>query len=184
MAENARNLELKVQCPREALVALRARVESLVCTPLEHLHQVDTYFRVDRGRLKLRELRDPGDGARIERAELIAYSRPTDEGSRWSSYQVAPIAANAVPNLLSGMLMTHDQVARVDKRRVVAIIGATRVHLDEVEGLGTFVELETVIAAQSDHEAAAEHWQVIEVLGLARYPTVAGSYGDMAPPTS
>lgn len=180
MDDYARNLELKVQCSPAALDCIQRRVESLACTPIQRLHQVDTYFRVDRGRLKLREIRTQGDEALTGRAELIAYARPADNGSRWSSYQVVPIAAHAAPVLLSGMLMTHDLVARVEKIRHLAVVGQTRVHLDLVEGLGAFVELETVIASQSETEAAAEHSRVIDLLGLAAYPSVAGSYGDLA----
>lgn len=179
----ARNLELKVQCPPAALDSIRSRLESLVCVPVQRMHQVDTYFGVDRGRLKLREIRVQGHAAVTERAELIAYARPTDDGSRWSSYQVVPIAVHAAPILLTGMLMTHDQVARVEKVRDVAVVGQTRVHLDRVNGLGTFVELETVISTQSDAEAAIEHQRVIDMLGLAGYPSVAGSYSDLATTT-
>jgi len=180
MVNHARNLELKVQCPPAALDVLRARVESLVCAPIQRLHQIDTYFRVERGRLKLREIRGERDSSMTERAELIAYVRPSDGGSRWSSYQVVPITAQVTPNLLAGLLMTHDQHARVDKVRHVAEIGHTRVHLDRVESVGTFVELETVISTQSESEAAEEHQRMIDLLGLARYPSVAGSYSDLA----
>ncbi len=179
MAEHARNLELKVQCPADAIDDLRARVESLICSPILRLHQVDTYFRVERGRLKLREIRAEGDPGLTARAELIAYARPTESGSRWSSYQVIPIAGHAAAALLAGLLMTHEQIARVDKVREVAVIGQTRVHLDRVDRLGTFVELETVISTQGDDAAAAEHQCVIELLGLAQYPSVAGSYSDL-----
>lgn len=179
MVDHARNLELKVQCPSAALDAIRARVESLVCVPIQRLHQIDTYFTVERGRLKLREIRGERDPSTTERAELIAYARPTDDGSRWSSYQVVPIVAHAAPNLLAGLLMTHDQLARVDKIRLLAVIGLTRVHLDRVESVGTFVELETVISTQSESEAADAHQEVIDLLGLARYPSVAGSYSDL-----
>ncbi len=165
--------------PADAIDDLRARVESLVCAPILRLHQVDTYFRVERGRLKVREIRAGHDPGLTERAELIAYARPTDRGSRWSSYQVIPIAGHAAPALLAGLSMTHDQVARVDKVREVAIVGQTRVHLDVVDRLGTFVELETVISTQPEDEAAAEHRRVIDLLGLDRFPSVAGSYSDL-----
>lgn len=180
MIEPARNLELKVECGPDALAAIHKRVESLVCAPIQRLHQVDTYVRVERGRLKLREIRAGSEPASIERAELIAYARPTDAGSRWSSYQVVPIAAHAAPGLLAGLLMTHDQLARIDKVRLLAIVGQTRIHLDTVEGLGTFVELETVISTQDDAEAIDEHRRVIDLLGLDRFPAVAGSYSDLA----
>jgi len=93
MADFAQNLELKVQCAPAVLDSIQRRVASLVCSPIQRLNQVDTYFRVVRGRLKLREIRSQSEPARIDRAEIIAYTRPMDDGSRWSSYQVVPIAA-------------------------------------------------------------------------------------------
>lgn len=82
MHEHSRNLELKVWCPQEAIDAIGMQVESLTCTPIQRLHQVDTYFRVERGRLKLRVCRADPDPAQIEQAELIAHARPSDDGSR------------------------------------------------------------------------------------------------------
>ena len=174
----SRNLELKVQCPQGSLDEMSAQLAALVRSPIQRFHQIDTYFRVAHGRLKLREFRG-GDPASTQRAELIAYARPTDAGSRWSSYQVVPIAADAAAALLAGLLMTHDRLADVDKVRQVALVGDTRVHLDRVADLGAFVELETVITTQTDAEAAAEHQAIIALLGLADYPSIAGSYSDL-----
>jgi predicted adenylyl cyclase CyaB len=180
IADHSRNLELKIRCAPEDLVEIRQRLESLVCTPVQRLHQVDTYFRVERGRLKVRELRSESDPATVERAELIAYARPSDDaGSRWSSYQVIPVSAHVAADLLSGLLMTHEQMARVEKVRHVALLGQTRIHIDDVADLGAFVELETVISSQSDADATAEHQQVIAALQLDRFPAIAGSYSDL-----
>jgi adenylate cyclase class IV len=180
MSGHHRNLELKVTCAPTDLDRLRERLDTLTCAPAQRLHQVDTYLQVSRGRLKLRELRRAGEPGTIERAELIAYDRATESGSRWSAYRVIPIAPQAAPDLLAGLLLTHDQLAVVDKVRTVGIIGQTRVHLDEVRGLGAFVELETVLTGQAEEAATAEHRQVIAALGLDRFPVVAGSYGEMA----
>jgi len=180
MSAHRRNLELKVRCTPAELERLRRRLEALTCAPIQRLHQVDTYVAVDHGRLKLREFHGAGDPAEVERAELIAYDRATETGSRWSDYRVVPIAASAAPDLLAALLLTHDQLAVVDKVREVGVIGQTRVHLDEVAGLGAFVELETVIAGQPDEAAAAEHRQVIAALGLESHPAIAGSYGELA----
>lgn len=168
-----------MRCGEDALEDIRRRLESLACAPIQRLHQVDTYVRVERGRLKLREFRAEGDPAKVERAELIAYARPAAGGSRWSTYQVIPIAAHACEDLLDGLLMTHEVHARVDKVRHVALIGQTRVHLDDVAGLGAFVELETVVTAEGDGAAGVEHRQVIAALGLERFPGIAGSYADL-----
>jgi adenylate cyclase class IV len=179
MTTPARNLELKVPVTPDGLDAARARLEALTCQPLLRLHQVDTYIQVPQGRLKLREFRSTDDPARIERAELIAYERPGEATSRWSAYHVVPVAASAAPGLRAALEITHEPLATVEKVRLVGIVGHTRVHLDEVSGLGAFIELETVISGQSDAEARAEHDQVIALVGLDRTTAIPGSYSDL-----
>jgi predicted adenylyl cyclase CyaB len=175
-----RNLELKVQVSPEDLDLLHERVRSLTCSPLVSLHQVDTYFQVAHGRLKLREFRATAARETVIRAELIAYARADDESSRWSRYEVVAIPAPSVPAMLRSLLLTHHELVRIDKVRDVALIGHTRVHLDRVLNLGTFVELETVIEDQDDDAARREHEQVISALDLDRFPVIAGSYSDLA----
>jgi adenylate cyclase class IV len=97
----------------------------------------------------------------VIRAELIAYARMDQAGSRWSTYEVVPIAAEHAPAMLRALLLSHHERVRIDKLRHVGLIGQTRVHLDRVEGLGSFVELETVIGDQRDDDAAREHREVI-----------------------
>ncbi len=180
VSPSRRNLELKVEVPVADFDALLERTRQLTCAPLERLHQVDTYFEVARGRLKLREIRADGYPEVVARAELIAYARSNDEASRWSHYEVVPVGADQAGALLRSMLMTHDERVRIDKQREVGLIGHTRVHLDRVLALGTFVELETVIAGQDDAAATREHQEVIAALGLERYSPIAGSYSDLA----
>jgi adenylate cyclase class IV len=177
---NRRNLELKVACEPADLDELLARTHQLTCAPVELLHQIDTYVDVSVGRLKLREIRATAARDVIIRAELIAYAREDDEGSRWSTYEVVPIAAEHAPAMLRALLLNHRERVRIDKLRHVGLIGQTRVHLDRVEGLGAFAELETVMGAQREDVAADEHQQVIAALGLDRFPSVAGSYSDLA----
>lgn len=179
MSVHARNLELKIQVPATALDAARERVLALSGQPLDRMRQVDTYVHVPRGRLKLREIRQGDDPATIIRAELIAYARPQEAGSRWSTYLVVPVAASDAARVLAALELTHDVQVRVEKEREVGIIGQTRVHLDRVERLGMFIELETVIAGQSEDAAQAEHRQVIAALGLDPARAIAGSYADL-----
>jgi len=179
MTTPARNLELKVPVTLDGLDAARSRLEALICQPLQRIHQVDTYVQVPKGRLKLREIRANEDLARIERAELIAYDRPEEATSRWSAYHVVPVAASAAPALRAALEITHEPLATVEKVRQVGIVGHTRVHLDEVSGLGAFIELETVTSGHSDAETQAEHDQVIALLGLDRTTAIPGSYSDL-----
>lgn len=174
-----RNLELKVACTTEQFASIVERFGSLVCTPIATFHQVDTYVVVPTGRLKVREFRHQEDTDRAERGELIAYQRVSENGSRWSTYVVAPIVGGSVSALLQALTMTHEVLAVVDKVRQVGLVGHTRVHLDTVASLGAFVELETVVEGIDDVAASREHDEVIAALGLSGLQSIAGSYSDL-----
>jgi predicted adenylyl cyclase CyaB len=132
--------------------------------------QGDTYFRVPRGRLKLRRIRGS------PHSTLIYYDRPDRPESRYSEYHLALVDdAEEVETLLGAALGT---LVKVDKIRHMFLYGATRTHLDRVENLGCFVELETVMQYQTEEEARAEHELVKQTLGLDERETVAFSYGD------
>lgn len=174
----ARNLELKVRCDEAEQAHVRARLHAAGATTVR-LRQIDTYFAVPRGRLKLREIAGPGEADRA--AELIGYARPDVVGARWSTYHrvpVAPADASTLKNALAATIKVRGVVA---KEREVGILGRTRVHLDRVDGLGCFVELETVVSAGDDGVAAeVELAEVVAVLGLGRFEAIAGSYADLA----
>lgn len=176
MSDPARNLELKVRCPREQQTAILTRVADRARSPLETLHQTDTYFAVAHGRLKLREIRLT-NGER--RCELIAYRRPDESGARWSDYRRVEIDPREAEGLLWSLVDTCGLLTIVDKRRTVGVIGRTRVHLDEVEGLGTFVELETVTSSADADTAPAELRDVAAALGLDHLEVIATSYSDL-----
>ena len=104
--------------------------------PEAALVQEDTFFQCPQGRLKLRVF-DDGAG------ELIFYERSDQAGPSESSFSKAPIDDPAgLQEVLSEALGT---AGLVRKRRVLHLVGQTRIHLDEVEGLGTFLELEVVL---------------------------------------
>ena len=170
-----RNLELKVQCDEAMFAEVSARADALGAR--QSLWQRDTYFSVPHGRLKLREIREEGaDSA----AELIGYSRPDLEGSRWSTYHRAVISTSEVDALREGLASTIGERIVVEKRRDVVLVKQTRIHLDNVTGLGSFIELETVIdGALSDENAAIEHVAIIAALGIGDLPPVGGSYSDL-----
>ncbi|HEV8152457.1 MAG TPA: class IV adenylate cyclase, partial [Solirubrobacteraceae bacterium] len=134
-----RNVELKARDPdpeRTLRLALAAGAEDRGV-----LVQRDTYFAAPRGRLKLRE-EQPGE------AHLIAYDRRDGTEARVSRYRLARAAdPGALREALDAALGT---VATVAKRRRLLIREGVRIHLDEVEGLGHFVELEGVADPASD----------------------------------
>jgi len=67
----------------------------------------------------------------------------------------------------------------LEKRRRLLIHGNTRIHLDDVAGLGKFVELETVIDGQTETDAEGEHDDVIRALGLGEMERISVGYVDL-----
>ena len=164
------NIEVKLRCPD--LRAARAAALRLGARPHAEELQVDTYFTTRSGRLKLREI----DGAR---AELIPYLRADAEGARRSDYRVIPVAdGEGTRRLLAELLGVH-RVVR--KRREVLLWRNVRIHLDRVESLGDFLELEAVFdgSAESEAEQRSAVARLLRELGLADEPCIAGSYESL-----
>jgi predicted adenylyl cyclase CyaB len=167
MKAQRRNIELKARC--SDLATVHAKAQNLGARDMGILCQRDTFFAAPHARLKLREF---GDG----RAELISYVRPDVATARGSDYVLAPIAHLA--DLRAALEHALGIVGTVSKRRHLFLIQATRIHLDEVEGLGSFVELETVIDRQSEDEAFSELRTIAEALGIQATDLVALPYTE------
>ena len=136
-----RNVEIKARV--DDLEALRKRVEGLADSGPSTVVQKDTFFRSRRGRLKLREM---SDGV----AELIYYARADTTEPIESSYLKVPCPQpEAMCRALAKALGVRGQIL---KKRMVYLCGPTRIHLDSVEGLGEFVELEVVLSAEGGIE--------------------------------
>ncbi len=155
MANPRRNIELKCRC--RDLDDVRRRALAIGAREAGLLEQRDTFFAGPRARLKLREL---GSG----RAELISYRRPDQAGARASAYFVAPV--EHADELAAVLEQALGSVGVVVKRRTLLLVRSTRIHLDVVERLGTFVELETVVSGQPDAEAERELAEIASALGL------------------
>lgn len=166
-----RNVELKARDADPSATLARALALPGVRDAGE-LHQRDTYFATTSGRLKLREERDT-DG---ERAHLIAYTRADEARARTSAYRLAPVAEpGPLREALDAALGT---LVVVDKRRRLLLWENVRIHLDEVDGLGSFAELEGVADPESDLATEHEHVAHLrEQLGLGEI--VPGSYADL-----
>lgn len=136
-----RNLELKARDPDPG--ASLERALALGADDRGEIEQRDAYFSRARGRLKLRE-QHPGG------AELIAYRRGDTEEARVSHYRLVGVTQpSALRQALDAALGT---LVEVRKRRRLLIWEDVRIHLDAVEGLGSFLELEAVAAPDSDLE--------------------------------
>jgi predicted adenylyl cyclase CyaB len=118
-------------------------------------HQVDRYFRVPRGRLKLRRSSRTGD-------QLVLYLRPDEPGPRRADYEVIPVRAEGRARELLETILGTDVV--VEKTRRLFVLDNTRIHLDEVVGLGTFLELEAVHGFGDPDATAAAHEHVGRLL--------------------
>ncbi len=131
--------------------------------------QVDTYFGIPDGRLKMREF---GDG----KAELIFYRRGETSEKRWSNYEIVPVCeVGKLKNLLAKIFGLK---VVVEKRRKVYLYKNARIHLDKVSGLGDFVEFEVIY--KGDEKQAEELMEfLIQGFGLKRENFVKVSYSDL-----
>jgi homotetrameric cytidine deaminase len=164
-----RNVELKSRDPDpartlELALALGASDEGEIV-------QRDTYFGGSRARVKLRE-QTPGDD------ELISYRRPDDDEARVSEYlRVAVPDADALRAALEAAYGTRVVVA---KRRRLLLWDKVRIHLDDVEGLGSYMELEAMAPEESDLGMAREKVAHLRsALEIDDANLVAGSYSDL-----
>ena len=168
----ARNVEIKARVAD--LAALEAAVARLADSGPTVIAQDDTFFHCAHGRLKLREF---ADGS----AELIAYERPDMAGPKVSTYLRAPVADPA--GLRAVLTAACGLRGRVRKRRTLYLVGATRVHLDAVEGLGTFLELEVVLRDdQTAPHGEALARELLAAWGIAESQLLAPAYIDMLHP--
>ena len=165
----ARNVEIKARIGSvEALLPLaRACADG----PPERVAQDDTFFSCAHGRLKLRAFADG-------RGELIAYERADAAGPKTSDYDIVPVPdPDALRATLARSLGVH---GRVVKQRTLLRVGRTRVHLDRVDGLGDFLELEVVLRDGEAAEAgvAVAH-ALLRRLSVDPGALVAGAYVDL-----
>ena len=144
------NVEIKARVSQPE--RLRALAIALGDGPAKLIRQKDTFYNAYSGRLKLREF-DDGTG------ELIAYERPDREGPKTSRYTIS--RTNDPGGLHTALTQALGVRGVVAKERTLVFCGRTRIHLDYVEGLGHFMELEVVLA---DDETEDEGMIVVRKL--------------------
>jgi predicted adenylyl cyclase CyaB len=164
-----RNVEIKARI--ESIDSILPVVAALAERAPSEIFQDDTFFSCPHGRLKLRVFSET-DG------ELIFYRRPDIAGPKESSYIVSP---NHSPGTLREALsLAFGQVGRVRKHRRVFLIGRTRIHLDRVEGLGEFLEIEVVLSENEPVEAGISIAQeLLGKLGVSSRQLVKQAYVDL-----
>ena len=163
------NIEIKARV--EDIDVLRARAEALSDTPVKVIPQEDTFFNTEKGRLKLR-VQAPDEGY------LIYYERPDQDGPKRSDYHLAK--TNEPGNLKTALALALGVRGVVKKTRYLYMVGQTRIHLDDVAGLGHFMELEVVMReGQSDAEGQAIANDVMRQLGIREEALIEGAYMDL-----
>uniref|UniRef100_A0A1A8FYA3 CYTH domain-containing protein n=2 Tax=Nothobranchius korthausae TaxID=1143690 RepID=A0A1A8FYA3_9TELE len=163
------NVEIKARVSDPVLLA--QRVAELSQSEGTIIRQRDTFFNCSRGRLKLRDFMN-GSG------QLIFYKRPDSDGPKLSQYSISPTSDPAsLQVVLADALGVKGQVQKV---RQLFLIGQTRVHLDTVEGLGHYMELEVVMRPeQSVEEGQQIAVNLMQQLGVSEENLVTGAYMDL-----
>jgi predicted adenylyl cyclase CyaB len=165
----ARNVEIKARItsvdalvPRAAAIADKGPVEII---------QDDTFFRCESGRLKLRAFSK-------KEGELIFYRRADRQGPKESFYLRSP--TSAPETLRDSLSLAYGEAGRVRKHRTLFLAGRTRIHLDKVEGLGQFLELEVVLGEGEPIEAGIrEAYELMTKLGVDSSQLIEGAYVDL-----
>jgi len=163
------NIEIKARVRNFS--ELQTRAEGLSDTPVEIIPQEDIFFNVPHGRLKLRLLAP-------DRGQLIHYQRVDQGGPKRSDYH---ISETPDPDSLKRVLEFACGIRGVvRKTRFLYLAGQTRIHVDDVEGLGQFMELEVVLReGQGDAEGQAIAEGLMAGLGVERGDLLEGAYMDL-----
>ncbi len=165
------NIEWKARLP-DWDAANRAAERVKTAGP-EQQTQIDTYFRVARGRLKLRQIKTSSDDS----AELIFYERSDDSTTKTSQYIRQPL--DDATSWLAMLEVVLGSWATVTKQRTIFWHRNVRIHLDQVAGLGDFLEFEAVLAVESNRaESTALVQHLIREFDFTEQQGIAGSYSD------
>lgn len=163
-----RNLEAKFAL--RDLERARQQAEAIGYRYRATLVQRDTFFRVNEGKLKLRE-EESGAG-------LIFYGRQDSRHLKLSNYKIVPIAEpEKTREMLAQALGT---IATVRKTRILMMRDHIRLHLDRVEGLGVYGEIEAVLGEDGDPEQSrAVVDELLSALQIEHNKLIAESYFEM-----
>lgn len=163
------NIEIKAIARN--IVRQRALAEELSDIPAQVITQADIFFETKNDRLKLRIFDDA-------HGELIAYRRDHSEKPRASDYL---ITMTNEPRMLQRILSsTLAVVGEVRKTRTLFLVGRTRIHIDEVEELGAFIELEVVLRENETHDMGiSTAYDLMQQLEIGKSDLLAKAYIDL-----
>ena len=168
-----RNVELKARYPD--LQAGHDTALRVGAVDTDSLEQVDTYFHAADGRLKLREINSRVEGLS---AELIWYARPDQVAARTSQFHVVPVPRPAA--ILEALDAGLGIQVVVRKTRHLYLLDNVRIHLDEVDRLGSFLEFEAVLdQGQGEAIGYAQLQELQREFGIAAEAIIGASYSDL-----
>jgi predicted adenylyl cyclase CyaB len=163
------NIEIKARV--QDFNGLKQRSALLSDTPCQVISQEDTFFNCPQGRMKLRTL-GPQHG------QLVYYVRQDITGPKHSEYKI--FETNDPASLKIILTEAFGIRGVISKVRYLYLVGQTRIHLDDVKGLGTFMELEVVLRPdQSDAEGQALAENLMRQLGIQQGDLIEGAYIDL-----
>ena len=163
------NIEIKARV--HDFRQLQQKAEQLSDTPYQVIPQEDTFFNCPHGRIKLRELSS-------QHGQLVYYQREDFTGPKHSEYKIFetdnPAGLKEIFSVAFGVRGV------VSKIRYLYLVDQTRIHLDEVKGLGQFIELEVVLKpGQSDVEGVAIARDLMQQLGINENDLLDSAYMDL-----
>ncbi|MBZ0178696.1 MAG: class IV adenylate cyclase [Melioribacteraceae bacterium] len=159
------NLEIKIDLT--SFDEIFSALKQINAEFIDILEQKDIYYRNSKGLLKLRRVN--------EEYEFIFYDRDESAENRWSNYSILKIA-DPYPEEFFDKIFEKEII--VEKTRKLYLYKNTRIHLDSVNNLGDFLELETVVV--NGQESAKEEFDfVYDSLSLSNYKELRTSYRDL-----
>ena len=163
------NIEIKAKCEDASFIRNYLQKHNAQFKGVDE--QTDTYFNVQQGRLKLRE-------GNIEN-NLIFYEREDQTGPKSSKFQLIKVEdAKGLKEVLKRSIGIK---VEVKKRREIYYIDNVKFHIDEVSGLGSFVEIEAgnVLADVSKEKLQEQCDFYMERFGIKKEDLIAESYSDI-----
>ena len=163
------NIEIKVGV--DSFAAILKKLKKIGAKYQGALKQMDTYYKSRAGRLKIREVNN-------KFCELIFYKRPNITEQKISKYEVVKLPKESTDGLRNILKVVLEEKIKIDKVRNLWVYKNTRIHLDCVEKLGNFLELETLVKGDINR-AKKEYKEIVDILGLQKYKKYKKSYSDM-----
>lgn len=174
-----KNVEIKARCSSPDKIRSWLEGQDAVFQGVDH--QVDTYFNIEEGRLKLRQ-------GNIEQ-NLIFYRRPDTSEPKTSNINLSPV--DHPEELLALLTQALGVQVVVDKKRHIYFINNVKFHIDKVKELGSFVEIEAIDRDQAVGEVKLRRQcrRYMHQLGISKEDLVSQSYSDLlinkqSPPNS